>query len=77
MSKQLLPLCSVGKIAIRDGLTGQYARLTLPAYPYIWFASGAIYDFPSATVAQDPSITLLGTTKPNTFVKEAGVCFQT
>lgn len=80
MSISLLPICSKQKIAIRDGLTGEKARLLLPfykdsngAYTY-WYASGQQYAFPTSTIAQDQSITMQGTAKPNTFTKGAGIC---
>lgn len=75
MSKALLPLCSVPKIAMRDGNTGAYARILLPFYEFgYWFPSGQQYTFPSSTAAQDPSMTMLGTSKPDTFTKGAGIC---
>lgn len=77
MAKPLLPLCSIGKIAIRDGLTGPTARLLLPFYEFgYWFASGQQYTFPNSTIAQDTSMTMLGTTKPDTFVKAPGICLR-
>lgn len=75
MTKALLPLCSVPKIAIRDGLTGADARLLLPFYEFgYWFASGQQYTFPTGTAAQDASMTMLGTSKPDTFTKGPGIC---
>jgi hypothetical protein len=77
MSKPLLSLCSIPKLAIRDGYVGATARLLLPFYQYgYWFASGQQYTFPGATLAQDTSRTLGGTVKPNTYTKEAGVCLD-
>lgn len=79
MSISLLPLCSTPKIADRDGGTGPLARLLLPFYHVstlytYWFASGQQYTFPSGTAPQNRSMSLQGTTKPNTFVKTPGVC---
>lgn len=71
----LLPLCSVPKIAIRDGWVGATARLLLPFYEFgYWFASGQQYTFPSGTISQDQNINMLGTQKPNTFIKAPGIC---
>lgn len=75
MSVELLPLCSNPKTVIRDGWTGATANILLPFYDYgYWFASGAQYTWPSATVAQDQSLTMVGTTKPDTFIKAPGIC---
>lgn len=75
MAVALLPLCSTQKVAIRDGLAGASARILLPFYEFgYWFASGQQYTFPNATIAQDPSLTMQGTSKPNTFTKGAGIC---
>lgn len=75
MSKPLLPLCSVPKIATRDGWVGATARLLLPFYQYgYWFASGQQYTFPGSTLAQDRGMTLNGTQKPNNFIKSPGIC---
>lgn len=77
MAKPLLSLCSVPKIAMRDGWTGSTAHIFLPFATYgYWFASGQQYTFPSGTAAQDltQAQALQGTSKPNTFVKAAGVC---
>lgn len=75
MALELLPLCSNQKIAIRDGNTGADARLLLPFYEFgYWFASGQQYTFPNATIAQDTSMSIGGTTKPDTFTKGPGIC---
>lgn len=75
MSKPLLAICSVPKIAMRDGWVGQTAHIFLPFSTYgYWFASGQQYVFPSGTGAQDESVTLNGTTKPNTFIKAPQIC---
>lgn len=75
MSKELLPLCSVPKLALRDGWTGAYARLELPFYG-IWFASGGTLNAPSSTAPQNRSITLTGFTQPDNYIKAAGVCLN-
>lgn len=79
MSKPLLPLCDVPKIALRDAWTGATAHIFLPFSTYgYWFASGQQYTFPSGEAAQDTvqGQALLGTSKPNTFVKAQGVCIS-
>lgn len=75
MSKPLLSLCSIPKITTRDGWVGATARLLLPFYGY-WFPTGAAITFPNSTAAQDPAITMLATTKPDNFVKAAGICIS-
>lgn len=69
----LLPLCSLPKLATRDGYGGAFARLLLPFYGY-WFASGQIYTFPNSTVPQNAAATLSGTIKPDTFKKDCCSC---
>lgn len=77
MTVALLPLCSVPKIAIRDGFTGALARLWLPFYNEgngEWFASGQWYTFPTGHAPQQPGLTDRATNQKNPFVKAAGVC---
>lgn len=75
--KALLPLCSVPKMAMRDGLVGATARIFLPFYEYgYWFASGQQYTFPGGTIGQDLSMTMGGTTKPDNFIKAPGICLN-
>jgi len=75
MSTPLLPLCSIPKIADRDGGVGAHARLLLPQYTYgYWFASGQQYTFPSSEAPQQQGLTEQGTRQANTFVKAAGIC---
>lgn len=76
MSKPLLSLCSIPKLAIRDGYVGQFARLLLPFSTYgYWFASGAQYTFTGTSIRQTPGeMALVGVTKPNTYKKAADVC---
>ena len=69
MSKPLLPMCSLPVAVTRDGSTGAYAKLLLPFYGY-WFASGAQYTFPTATLKQDTSQTVHGTNMADTFAKD-------
>ena len=71
--KPLLSLCSIPKIAMRDGWAGQYAKILLPFYGY-WFASGAQYSFPESEVPQDKSVTLSGTRTIDTFTKDCCTC---
>ena len=74
MSKPLLSLCSIPKIAMRDGWAGANANILLPFYGY-WFASGQIYNWPNATdVPQNRSRTLIGQTMPDTFKKDCCSC---
>jgi hypothetical protein len=75
MSKPLLPLCSIPKLADRDGHTGMFAKLALLGAPYgYWFASGAQYNF-QGSVRQTPGeYALVGTKKPNTYSKGEGSC---
>ncbi len=77
MAVQLLPLCSVPKVAIRDGYVGATARLALPFYPYgYWFASGQQYTFPSSEAGQQLGLTDNGLKQSNSYVKAAGVCLN-
>lgn len=77
MSKPLLALCSIPKMAIRDGLTGPYARLFLPFYEFgYWFASGQQYTFPSGEAVQNQRLTIGGNRQKDTFVKDYGVCLD-
>lgn len=77
MSVELLPLCSTGKLAIRDGMTGASARLLLPFYEYgYWFASGQQYTFPNSELPQASGLASRGTNQANTFVKAAGICLD-
>lgn len=73
--KQLLPLCSIPKIALRDGWGGAMARIFLPFYGY-FFANGMQLSWPNSQVAQDASMTVNGTNKPDTYSKAAGVCIK-
>lgn len=70
---QLLPLCSLPKLATRDGYAGASARLLLPFLGY-WFASGQEYTFPNSTIPQSTGMTLSGTIKPDTFQKDCCSC---
>lgn len=77
MSVMLVPLCSIPKLATRDGLTGAFARLLLPGYSFgYWFASGQQYTFPTGTAPQDRGMTVGGSRQANAFVKDAGVCWN-
>jgi hypothetical protein len=68
--KPLLPLCSTPVVVTRDGNTGSQAKLLLPFLDHYWFASGAQYTFPNATLAQDQSATIHGTVMADTFAKD-------
>lgn len=79
MSKPLLSLCSIPKAATRDGNAGANAAIFLPFYDLsagYWFASGQQYTFPNSTAVQDPTRTLSGTDKPDTFVKDCCSCIS-
>lgn len=72
---QLLPVCSYGKLATRDGGQGPYASLRLPFSGQVrWYASGQIYSFPTAEADQDLGRTFLGKTKVNSFRKDCCSC---
>lgn len=73
--KELLPLCSTGKIAMRDGYTGATAHIILPFYSSgFWFASGQQYTFPNSTVRQSRQRVLGGVNRPDTFQKDCCSC---
>jgi hypothetical protein len=77
MAKQLLPLCSIPKVAMRDGYTGLMAKILLPFYSYgYWFASGQQYTFPGSTLLQDTSRVLGGIDMPDDYQKAAGICIK-
>jgi hypothetical protein len=64
----LLPLCSVPKLATRDGMTGASSYVNLIGIGF-WSPSGSTLSFPDASIPQDNSRTYAGTAKPNTFSK--------
>lgn len=73
MSRPLLSLCSVPKLATRDGQVGATAHFYLPFYDKgsgYWFASGREYTFPKTTIAQYSGATLNGTTKTTPYEKD-------
>jgi len=73
MSKPLLSLCSVPKIASRDGWVGQTAHINLPFYTPssgIYFFSGQEYDFPGTTAPQYLGPTINGLTKTTPYAKD-------
>lgn len=71
--RSFLSLCSTPKIADKDGGVGALARLYIPGYGY-WFASGQTFSNPNSQLAQDTTMTNIGTDKPDTFIKAAGIC---
>lgn len=75
MSLTLLPLCSVPKLATRDGWAGENAHLLLPFYGY-WYADGKQLAFPESTAVQNPARTISGEYKNLPFNKAAGVCIS-
>lgn len=70
---QLIPLCELPRVAIRNGLAGRNAHLIIPGYGF-WFADGKQYNFPNSQIPQDKSQVVGGTYKPLEFKKSAGVC---
>ena len=73
--KQLLALCSLQKTAIRDGLGGAFARLTLPFYSYgFWYADGSQYTFPGAQIRQQTGMGMSGQDMPHSYQKAEGIC---
>lgn len=64
----LLPLCSVPRVATREGATGANAYMNLIGVG-LWFASGQTLSFPNSTMVQDKSRTYQGLVKPDTFSK--------
>lgn len=75
---ELLPLCSIPKVASREGDTGAYAYGNFVGLG-IYFFNGQTFSNPTSSMAQDRSRTYLGTSKPNTFTKGfvtpvAGAC---
>lgn len=65
---ELMPLCSVPKIATPSGMTGATAYLNSPGLG-IWFASGETVSTAGAVLPQSNEHTSIGTIKPNTFTK--------
>lgn len=75
MSVVLLPLCNLGKQAILDGETGEFAAIPLPFYTYgIWFANGQQYTFPTGEALQTRRMTAHGLREHDTYIKADGVC---
>lgn len=74
MTVQLLPICELPKIANRDGYAGANSHIYIPFYG-LYFDSGQQFSFPSDTnVPQNRSRTLVGTAKPDTYVKDCCTC---
>lgn len=71
MSKPLLSLCSVPKVALKDGWAGPFAKILLPFSPcgYFW-ASGACVTYPSAQIGQDQAMTVHGINMTDNFQKD-------
>lgn len=67
--KPLMSLCSIPKVATKDGYAGANAKLLLPFYGY-WFANGAQYTWPASTIAQDNSGTIHSTNMLDTYQKD-------
>lgn len=77
MAKELLPLCSIGKVTNRDGGVGPYGgRLFLPFFGY-WYPTGQQLkaDNTAAQIPQDQSMSMSGQVKPDVFTKTCcGTC---
>lgn len=77
MSISLYPLCSLNKIASRDGWTGATAHIPLFGYTEgqgQYFFSGQQYSYPGSTLPQQLGLTEQATAQKNPFVKAAGIC---
>ena len=77
MTNVLLPLCSLQKVATRDGYTGPNARVWIPFFGY-WFADGRqiFTNNVRADVAQNRSYNMQGLIKPNVFKKDCCSCSE-
>lgn len=73
MAINLLPLCELPKLAMRDGYAGRNAHILYPFYGY-WYADGKILTFPDSQVAQNTALTVTGEYKTLPFHKAAGFC---
>jgi hypothetical protein len=67
--KPLLALCSIPKVATKDGYAGVTAKLLLPFYGY-WFANGSTISFPYSEIPQDHSATIHSTNMTDNFQKD-------
>ena len=67
--KPLLSLCSIPKVANKDGYAGANAKILMPFYGYL-FASGATYTFPQSMIPQDGSRTIHGIQMVDNFQKD-------
>lgn len=67
--KPLLALCSIPKVANKDGWAGASAKILLPFYGYL-FASGAQYTWPQASIPQDNSYVIHSTNMADNFQKD-------
>ena len=80
MGKQLLSLCSVGRITNRDGGVGPLARLNLPFFGYRFEDGQQItVDSTAGDIPQDASRTMTAPVKPNVFSKNccgSGSCSE-
>lgn len=57
--KPLLSLCSTPPIALRDGLTGPFAKVLVPFQGWV-YASGIQIAFPGSTIGQPVGTNVLG-----------------
>lgn len=69
MSKPLLSLCQVPKVALKDGWAGPFAKILLPFFGY-FYASGAQVTFPNSSIGQDGAMTVHGTNMTDNFQKD-------
>lgn len=77
MAVSLYSLCSLNKIAGRDGVTGRTAHISLFGYTEgsgQYYFSGQEYSYPGSTLPQQEGLTEQATNQKNPFVKAAGVC---
>ena len=77
MAALLYPLCSLNKIASRDGVTGQTAHIPLMYYSEghgQFYFSGQQFTYPGSEIPQQEGLTERATNQQNPFVKAAGVC---
>lgn len=63
-----LALCNPPPLSLREGQVGAFAYINIIGVGP-WYASGQLFDFPNAALAQDKSRTYNGTVKPDTFNK--------
>lgn len=68
-NRQLLNLCDVSRIQLKDGQAGANAKIYVPFLGFVR-ADGATMTFPGSTIPQDKSRFFAGATKVSTFQKD-------